>query len=288
MPLLWIVTLIWAFSFSLIDVYIAGKVDAYFAVWSRMLLATLLFLPLLSRRVRPALALRLMAIGGIQLGLMFTLLYHAFAFLSVPEVLLFTIMTPIWVLVLEDARVGRFRPRALWPALAAVAGAALIRYQPLEADLWQGFALVQAANLCFAFGQVAYRNLDHDVPRHQAFGWFFVGALVFASLALALFGNLERQPQSGLQWTVLLWLGLGASGLGYFLWNLGATRVSAARLAVMNNVLIPAGILVNLLLWQRDADLLRLALGGGIILLSLWWSPPKDPAAASGTREPGQ
>ncbi|MBW3138242.1 EamA family transporter [Ferrimonas balearica] len=288
MPLLWIVTLIWAFSFSLIDVYIAGKVDAYFAVWSRMLLATLLFAPLLSRRVGMTLASKLMLIGAVQLGLMFTLLYHAFAFLSVPEVLLFTIMTPIWVMVLDDARVGRFRPRALWPALAAVVGAALIRYQPLEPGLWFGFALVQGANLCFAFGQVAYRSLPHTVPRHQAFGWFFVGALALASVALMLFGNLERLPQSSLQWGVLLWLGLGASGLGYFLWNLGATRVSTAQLAVMNNVLIPAGILVNLLLWQRDADLFRLALGGGIILLSLWWSPPKATETGCDSRGSGQ
>ncbi|MBY6186800.1 EamA family transporter [Marinobacter hydrocarbonoclasticus] len=288
MILLWVVTLIWAFSFSLIDVYIAGKVDAYFAVWSRMLLATLLFLPLLSRQVSKGLAGRLMAIGAIQLGLMFTLLYHAFAYLSVPEVLLFTIMTPIWVMVLEDARLGRFRPRALWPALVAVAGAALIRYQPLEPGLWYGFALVQCANLCFAFGQVAYRSLSHEVPRHQAFGWFFVGALAFATLALMAFGNLDRLPQSPVQWGILVWLGLGASGLGYFLWNLGATRVSAARLAVMNNVLIPAGIIVNLLLWQQDADLLRLLIGGGVILLSLWWSPPKDPTAARDRSERGQ
>lgn len=38
-------------------------------------------------------------------------------------------------------------------------------------------------------------------------------------------------------------------------------------LAVMNNVLIPAGILVNLLIWNRDADLVRLAAGGAIIFI---------------------
>ncbi|MBY5990807.1 EamA family transporter [Ferrimonas balearica] len=287
MPLLWLVTGIWAFSFSLIDVYIAGQVDAYFAVWSRMLMATVLFLPLLSRRVPGALALRLVGIGAVQLGLMFTLLYHAFAYLSVPEVLLFTVMTPVWVMVLEDARLKRFRPRALWPALAAVAGAALIRYQPLQSDLWLGFALVQGANFCFAFGQVAYRGLAHQLPRHQAFGWFFIGALALASLNVLLFGNLARLPQSTLQWGVLLWLGFVSSGLGYFLWNLGATRVSAARLAVMNNVLIPAGILVNLLLWAEPTDLLRLALGGGVILLSLWWSPPRDSGSRPGSGAAG-
>jgi len=37
----------------------------------------------------------------------------------------------------------------------------------------------------------------------------------------------------------------------------------------MNNALVPAGLLVNLLIWNQDADLLRLALGGLVILASL-------------------
>ena len=32
MALLWAITLLWAFSFSLIGVYLAGQVDSYFAV----------------------------------------------------------------------------------------------------------------------------------------------------------------------------------------------------------------------------------------------------------------
>ena len=72
MPILSAVTLLWAFSFSLIGVYLAGQVDSYFAVLTRILLAVLVFLPLLIRHpVRPALALRVMAIGAIQLGLMY-------------------------------------------------------------------------------------------------------------------------------------------------------------------------------------------------------------------------
>ncbi|PTT48039.1 EamA family transporter, partial [Aeromonas sp. HMWF016] len=66
-----------------------------------------------------------------------------------------------------------------------------------------------------------------------------------------------------------LWLGVGASGLGYFLWNKGATLVSSGVLAIMNNALIPAGLLVNLLIWGKDTDLTRLAIGGVLMLASL-------------------
>ena len=48
------VTLLWSFSFSLIGVYLAGQVDAYFSVLTRIALASLVFLPFLRRRwLRP-------------------------------------------------------------------------------------------------------------------------------------------------------------------------------------------------------------------------------------------
>ena len=40
----------------------------------------------------------------------------------------------------------------------------------------------------------------------------------------------------------------------------------------MNNALIPAGLVVNLLLWQKDTDFSRLFFGGAIIAIALWMS----------------
>ncbi|MFY0990801.1 carboxylate/amino acid/amine transporter [Halomonas sp. C05BenzN] len=274
------VTVLWAFSFSLIGVYLAGQVDSYFAVLTRIALAALVFLPFL----RPSLLrgrqrLALMGLGAVQLGMMYIFFYQSFLLLSVPEVLLFTIFTPLYVTLLDDALFGRFTPFYLVTAALAVAGAAVIRYQGIDSGFWLGFLVVQGANLCFALGQVGYRRLSVELPttlpRHSIFAWFYLGALVVALPAFALLGNTAALPTTGLQWGVLAWLGLVASGLGYFLWNLGATRVDAGALAIMNNALIPAGLLVNLVIWNRDADLPRLALGGAIIVGSLvlneWW-----------------
>lgn len=47
----------------------------------------------------------------------------------------------------------------------------------------------------------------------------------------------------------------------------------------MNNALVPAGLLVNLLIWNRDADLLRLAVGGVVIAFSLWVNARYHPRA---------
>jgi len=268
------VTLLWAFSFSLIGVYLAQAVDPYFAVLTRLTLACLLFAPFMRWRATPLYrAVGLMGVGVLQIGLMYTFFYQSFIWLSVPEVLLFTIITPLYITSIDNALQGRFAPIHLISAFVAVAGAALIRYEGVSADFWIGFLIVQGANLCFAAGQVAYRRLDARWPANGHgwcdFGWFFFGAWPVVAVLFAVLGDYNALPATSIQWGVLLWLGLAASGLGYYLWNRGATRVDVGTLAVMNNALIPAGLIVNVLIWNHDAPLARLALGSIVMVAAL-------------------
>ena len=98
MPYLITVNLLWAFSFSLIGEYLAGRVDSDFAVLARVLIAALVFLPFTRWRGLPA---RLLAgfwlAGALQFGITYLCLYRSFQVLTVPEVLLFTVLTPIYV-----------------------------------------------------------------------------------------------------------------------------------------------------------------------------------------------
>lgn len=274
MILLLLTTVLWAFSFSLIGVYLAGQVDGWFAVLVRVALAALVFLPFLRwRGVQAKQALLYMALGACQLGLMYLFYYQSFLYLSVPEVLLFTIMTPIYVTLIYDLMQGnRLRWGYLFSALLAVLGALIIRYNPLSPQFLLGFALIQGANICFAIGQVGYKRVMEisPMPQRNAFSWFYLGALCIALPAWLLFGHHQMMPTTGLQWGILIWLGVGASGMGYFMWNYGATQVDAGTLAIMNNVLIPAGLLVNLAIWQQHPDWIRLIAGGAVIALSLW------------------
>lgn len=273
--MLWLVTLGWAFSFSLIGVYLSGQVDNDLSVLIRTSLALLLFLPLMLRaRPRPSHGLALIGIGALQIGLMYVLLFRAFGHLTVPEVLLFTIFTPLYITLLDELLNGRLRLPFTWWAAAglAVVGAGVIRYGAFSASAWQGFALIQGANVCFAAGQVLYRRLPAPQRRDelQAFGYFFLGGTLVAAVSALCFADLSRWPTEQSQWLVLLWLGLGASGLGYLAWNVSARGVNTGQLAVMNNMLIPAGIIVNVLIWNRDAEFLRLTLGGAILMFALW------------------
>ncbi len=249
-------------------------VDPWFSVLVRTGLAMLIFLPFIKwQNLKSILNAKLALIGAIQLGIMYGFYYHSFLYLSVPEVLLFTIMTPIYITLFNDVIDGVFRPRFFASAAVAVVGALAIRFNDINSDFLFGLILVQGANLCFAVGQVSYKRLMkhyESLKPSQVFGWFFIGAFVLASLSYISFGNVERLPTTSIEWGILAYLGIVASGLGYFAWNNGATKVDVGTLAVMNNLLIPAGILVNVAIWNRDADLIRLAVGGGIILLALF------------------
>ncbi|OLU16530.1 hypothetical protein BVH01_08015 [Pseudomonas sp. PA1(2017)] len=275
MPYLLAVTVLWAFSFSLIGEYLAGRVDSDFAVLARVAVAALVFLPFTLWRGLPR---RLLAgfwlAGALQFGVTYLCLYRSFQVLTVPEVLLFTVLTPIYVTLLDDALARRFSPWALVAALVAVGGGVVIRFERLEGEYLIGFLLLQLANLTFAAGQVLCRQLlmryPTEQPLHRFFGHFFLGALVLVVPSFLLFGNPDKLPSTALQWGILLWMGLFATALGLFWWVKGSVKVDAGTLAVMNELHVPAGLVVNLLIWNREADLPRLAMGGAIILASLW------------------
>ena len=269
------VTVLWAFSFSLIGQYLAGQVDSDFAVLVRVLIATAVFAPFTLWRglSRPLLAGFWLA-GALQFGVTYLCLYRSFNVLTVPEVLLFTVLTPIYVTIFDDALARRFNPWALLAAAVAVTGGIIIRFKKIEGDYLLGFLLLQLANATFAAGQVLCRQLlaryPTEQPLHRFFGHFFLGAMLLAIPSFLLFGNVARMPHTAMQWGVLVWMGVFATALGMFWWVKGSTQVDAGTLAIMNELHVPAGLLVNVLIWNHNANLSKLALGGGVILASLW------------------
>jgi carboxylate/amino acid/amine transporter len=266
------VTLLWAFSFSLIGQYLVG-LDSYFAVFIRILFAALVFLPFTRFRGVPLLfSIKLLIIGAVQIGIMYLFLYHAYKFLSVPEILLFTIFTPFYVTLIYDILHKEFNALYLVSAAVAVLGAYIIRYENVNEGFLAGFLLIQAANICFALGQSAYKYVierHKSVKQEEIFGYFHFGALIVTSAAFLLFGNFEKISPSTFQWGILIWLGVAASGAGYFLWNKGATMVDAGVLGIMNNALIPAGLIVNILFWEKVENYISLSIGTAVIIFSL-------------------
>ena len=274
MPYLILVSLLWAFSFGLIKTYLGG-IDSTFVAAVRVALALLVFLPLLRpRAVSPSVAAKLVGIGAVQFGLMYLAYLAAFDSLEAYQVAVLTIVTPIFVCLAADVLDLRFRWAPLFAAILAVAGSGVIVAQkPLGRAEWWGIVLVQLSNICFALGQVLYRRWKLRQPQvrdRDVFAWLYLGAVLATAPLVFLRGHpgATAAAITPLQLGVIVYLGVLASGAAFFLWNLGAVRVSTGSLAVMNNAKLPLGVAVSLLVFGEKTSLARLLLGGGLILVA--------------------
>lgn len=264
-----LVSIIWSLSFSLIGLYISPFVDPYLAVLIRIMCGILIFLPFV-RKTSTQEVRQLMTVGACQFGLTYIFLYQAFQYITVIEVLLFSITTPIYIVLIHCFFERKFIIRPLIAALLAVIGAAIIRYQSISQSFIIGFCLMQAANFVFAFGQAYYqRTQQRSAKNYQSFFWFFAGAFIIVFPTWLMLGTLKFTPETN---TILslIYVGFLATGLGQYLWLQGATKVSAGTLSVMNNLLIPLGIVINLLFGSTIKMPVEFTIGSTIILLSLW------------------
>lgn len=292
MALLIITTILWAFSFSLFGEYLAGHVDSYFAVLVRVGLAALVFLPFLRTRGHSVKTIALyMLVGAMQLGIMYMLSFHAYLYLTVSELLLFTVLTPLYITLIYDLMSGRrLRWSYAFSALLAVISAGIIRYDQVTSHFWTGLLLVQLSNISFAIGMVGYKRLmeTRPMPQHNAFAWFYMGAFMVAVVAWFMLGNAQKMPATTLQLGILVFLGVAASGIGYFMWNYGATQVDAGTLGIMNNMHVPAGLLVNLAIWHQQPHWPSFIIGAAVIVASLWvhrkWVVPHSAQTAGDRR----
>jgi drug/metabolite transporter (DMT)-like permease len=264
MGLLLLVSLAWGFSFGLIKGNLTG-VDSNFVSFARMALSLLVFLPFLKfKKIGRPLFCKLFLTGILQFGVMYIAYIGSFRYLKAYEVALFTIFTPIYVTLLNDAMNKKFNALYLITAFLAVAGTWVIeRGQILSPDVLKGFLLVQ----------VYYRKLlvgHDDLKDHEVFGALYLGAAAVTAAATLLFTPLRELTLTGIQIWTLVYLGVFASGICFFLWNLGARKVNAGALAIFNDFKIPLAVAISLLVFGEQTKLLNLCLGGGIVVASLF------------------
>lgn len=273
-----IVSLIWALSFGLIGNSLAG-LDSIFVATARLGIAGLVFLPFLRfTTTSPATAYRLLMCGAIQFGIMYVCYMRAFLYLPSHLVALFSILTPFYVVLIHDLRQKRFHPRYFYVALLSVVGAAIIKVRTGSVEsIWTGFALMQAAGLAFGFGQVYYRDWKRnhpEIPQLNSFAWLYAGGFFVTLFASFFFTDWANTSPTGSQAGIILYLGVIASGLGFFLWNKGAALTRPGTLAACNNAVVPLAMASSLFIFGEFSDLapdamVRLILGSSCILAAV-------------------
>ena len=269
---------LWAFSFGLIRGHLT-PLDPWGVACVRLALASAVFLPFaLLRAPRRSLRGRAMLLGVVQFGAMYALYIASFRHLAAWQVALWTILTPLYVALLNDMRRRRLVPRTLLAAALAVAGAAVVQGRVPAGGAVTGVLLVQASNLCFAIGQLGYRPLaavagtsGRGGAAREAglLGWMYLGAVVLVMMGTVAFADRSALGVPAGTGPVLLYLGLLPTAAGFWLWNSGAARTSAGLLAVANNLKVPLAVLVAWLVFGETAPYLRAVGGLAVIVAAL-------------------
>ncbi len=270
-----VVSLIWALSFGLIKGRLAG-LDPTALAAARLAGATVLFLPWLrAGRVGAGAKLRLTLIGAVQFGAMYALYLRAYAYLAAYQVALFTILTPLFVVLLDALIERRWRGRyAAAGALSVLGAAAALGWSHPTGALAHGFLLVQLSNLCFAAGQLGWRRERRRLPKEvsdaSVFALPYAGALGLSLLVSLPSTHWAAFAPSPVQWATIAYLGLLASGAAFFWWNQGAAQVNAGTLAAFNNLKIPLGIAASLTLFGEQPDLPNLLASLLLLGAAVW------------------
>lgn len=259
-------SILWSLSFSLIKTYLTD-LDSNLVACIRLLISFLVFLPFfrpktLSFRTN----LKLMAIGAVEYGIMYMAYIFAFKFLKAYEVAMFTVFTPIYVVVIHDLKKRKIDKFNLFAAMLAVLGAVVAVYSSFTTgdralkNIIFGFFILQIANISFAFGQVEYREFmkKKKVGDLPVFAALFLGATLVTLPFVAITADFSTVTISMKQLLVLLWLGIVPSGLGFYLWNKGARKTKTGYLAVFNDLKIPLGILISILFFSEQPNIPRL------------------------------
>jgi drug/metabolite transporter (DMT)-like permease len=280
-------TLIWAFSFGLIGNALKG-LDPLQIADTRLLFALIAFLPFIKiANTNRQEKWQLILLGALQYGVMYTCYLSAFRYIPSHLVALFSVFTPLYIVIINDLRQRCFTPWYLVATLLSVFGAAVIKIDNIDSsEIWLGFFLMQIANMAFAFGQVYYRDWKQDRPHisdSSVFGFLYLGAAIFTSIATLLISSQPPIPSDATptQWLVLVYMGFIASGLGFFFWNKGATQTSVGVLATFNNAVVPLAMFASLFIFGEakggsPEELVRLAIGSLLIVTALFIAQRKE------------
>ena len=248
-----IVSILWSFSFGIIKYGLSG-VDSSYISFIRSLIALLFFSSISIYNFKKfSFDIRLILIGAIQFGLMYVLYIQSYEYLPAYLIATFTITTPIFVGLSAQFLInGSFSSKGFFAVILVLIGSLMMRYNIVNPiDYWIGFLLIQCANICFAIGQVMFKkwhsnNSSTDIIYN--FSQMFFGAVLITSVFfISNSDNTQLLTTSNL--LALLFLGLVSTGFGFLAWNIGATKVSNEKLALMNNAVIPIAILNSYLIF---------------------------------------
>lgn len=262
-----IATICFSLSFGLIKSQLA-TIPSEFVVFSRLLLASLFFLPFISTKKSKKHILASI-IGIIQFGIMYLCFIKAFQYLQGNEIALLTTTTPIFVAIWSSLFGEKFKFSYIICILMSVIGAGIIVWQNISFDMIvKGVVLMETTNCSFALGQVLWKKYIGDTSaKYMSSAYLgaslFVLPFVLSNMDITTFKITIPQILS------ICYLAIIPTGIGFWLWNRGSIGVKYSTLAIMNNLKIPLAVLFAIFIFHEKINITNFICGSIIILLSI-------------------
>ncbi len=270
---LFIATLCFSFSFGLIKSQIAG-LSPDVVVFFRLLYAGMLFLPVflfnLKNFDKKKIVLSAL-IGIIQYGIMYACFLRAFRYLQGNEIVLLTASTPMFVIIFASIFSKKIDFRYFLCVIIAICGALIVASGTTTPKfLLKGVVFMEASNITFALGQILWKTYICEKTENIIAISYLSAALCV--LPFAFMGGLTTFRATPLQWLSILYLGTIPTGIGFWLWNKGAQKVSGVMLAVMNNLKIPFGVFFAMTIFRESTNIMTFTVGVSLLIFAVFYS----------------
>ena len=102
-----------------------------------------------------------------------------------------------------------------------------------------------------------WKLLNERIHDREVFGLLVLGGCVCAGTVMLFLGEGNAFSINAYELQAILYLGLVASGLGFFFWNKGATKSNAGVLAAFNNAVVPLAVLCSLFVFGEIEEIQR-------------------------------
>lgn len=267
-------TIFFSISFGLIKANLA-TLDPNLVSFLRLFFASMIFLPvfiLKKNNVTKKDFIQALLIGTIQFGLMFIFYIQAFKFLKGSEIALLTTSTPFFVLLISSIYSKKIDFIQILLVAIAIFGGFFVVFRENSLNFAiLGIVFMELSNLSFALGQILWKKQIDSSSSALMFPAYF-GACLLALFSSFLFSKTEIIKITNIQWFSILYLAIIPTGIGFWLWNMGAKKVSETTLSVMNNLKIPIGAIFAILFFKESVKFENFTIGLLLILIAIFGS----------------
>ncbi|ACR80052.1 protein of unknown function DUF6 transmembrane [Kosmotoga olearia TBF 19.5.1] len=223
------ITLLFFSSMEIVSKPLMGQIDPFFMTAFRFFIGGLFLMPLIEKKLPPREIILLTMIGSLNTIVSMTFLQLSVKFGNASTAATLIATNPLFVTIFAPF-FGSEKPskRKFIGTFLGFVGILIFISGMLEGDTITGFLFGIGSAISFALYTLLLKPhvLKHGALTATAYSSFFSG--VVYSATLMLFGQFKITSLNLSSWLILLYLGIGVTGIAYFTFFAAAKRIGAS------------------------------------------------------------